>query len=133
MLPALGVAMAVLAWVVIANPPAAPSAAAPVMGSSAPEKSSAERPAAPFAEVQAIVGERCLVCHGAKPTYPGIAQPPKGVVLDNPQGLRQWAQAIRQQVVTDKSMPLNNATNMQPEERAIIDHWISTGAKIPGG
>jgi uncharacterized membrane protein len=56
----------------------------------------AEAPA--FAEVQAIAAARCANCHAARPTFEGIAAPPKGVMLETPQQLRRWAASMRQQV-----------------------------------
>ncbi len=88
------------------------------------------RPAAPFAEVQAIIGTRCLFCHAAKPKMAGLDAPPKGVQLDTPEGIKQWAGAIQQQAVATETMPLGNVTNMQPEERTILGRWIKDGATI---
>jgi uncharacterized membrane protein len=60
----------------------------------------------------------------------GLDAPPKGVQLDNPEGIKQWAAAIQQQAVASQTMPLGNVTNMQPEERTILGRWIAAGATI---
>jgi uncharacterized membrane protein len=80
--------------------------------------------------VQAIVQARCVFCHAAKPKFGGLDAPPKGVRLDEPALIKQWAPVIQQQAVASQTMPLGNVTNMQPEERAILGRWIADGATI---
>jgi uncharacterized membrane protein len=75
-----------------------------------------------FAQVQHIVQERCLLCHAG-------AAASKGVRLDSAPDIVSHAQAIYQQVVVLKAMPLNNATQMTDLERAEIGQWIKDGAK----
>ena len=77
---------------------------------------------ATFADVQAIVGQRCVACHAGE-----AAQ--KGVRLDAPEAIRRHAQAIQQQVVVQKTMPLANATGMTEAERATIARWFAAGAR----
>jgi uncharacterized membrane protein len=78
--------------------------------------------------VRAIVGQRCIVCHSQSPTFPGITQPPAGVILQNADGVVQNAQRIYQQVVVTRIMPLGDATHMTDEERAVISAWVIAGA-----
>lgn len=78
---------------------------------------------ASLAEVQAIMVERCVPCHAAKPTFDGIDRPPKGLVFETPEQTAAHAAEIVQQVVIGKAMPLGNATHMTPEERARIAAW----------
>nr|WP_302474198.1 urate hydroxylase PuuD [Roseococcus sp. MDT2-1-1] len=80
-----------------------------------------------FAEVQAITATRCAACHAARPTFEGIATPPKGVTLERPANLRRWAQAMREQVAS-KAMPPGNLTEMTEEERARLVAWVAAGA-----
>ncbi|OIQ70988.1 hypothetical protein GALL_473970 [mine drainage metagenome] len=75
-----------------------------------------------FAQLQHIVDQRCLMCHQ------GVAAG-KGVRLDNAHDIVSHAQAIYQQVVVLKSMPLNNATQITALERAEIGQWVKEGAK----
>lgn len=84
---------------------------------------SAAAPAAPptFAQVQAIVEQRCTACHHA-----ALAQ--KGVALHTPELIRQHAAQIRQQAVVLRAMPLNNATGMTEAERRLIGAWVEAGA-----
>jgi uncharacterized membrane protein len=86
-------------------------------------------PAAQFAQVKAIVDQRCVACHSARPTQPGFATAPAGIVLDTPDQIRQRAAQIHQQVVELKAMPIGNLTNMTDAERARIAAWFAAGAK----
>lgn len=89
----------------------------------APQASAAAQvqPPVRFAEVQAVVEQRCAMCHNAQ-----LAQ--KNVALHTPQLIRQHAQAVYQQVAVLKLMPLNNATQMTEDERALIERWFEAGA-----
>ncbi len=73
-------------------------------------------------QVHAIVQQRCAMCHNAQ-----IQQ--KNVALHTPELVRQQAQAIYQQTVVLKLMPMNNATQITETERALIAQWFKTGAK----
>ena len=46
-----------------------------------------------------------------------------------PDQVAAHAQAIYQQVVVTKIMPMNNTTGMTDEERALIGRWFQAGAK----
>ncbi|WP_343626206.1 urate hydroxylase PuuD [Roseateles puraquae] len=78
----------------------------------------AAAPAEPvaLAQVQAIAAQRCLACHAGE-----AAQ--KGVRLDSPEGLAAHKVQIYQQVVVQRAMPLNNATGLTEDERALIGRW----------
>jgi uncharacterized membrane protein len=103
----VAVILGVIAWMRPApQPAAAPAAAAP--------------PTA--AEVQAVVTQRCLMCHGAEVQM-------KNVRLDSPELVRQHAQAIYQQVVVARLMPMNNATQITDAERDLIGRWFRAGAR----
>ncbi|WIV96611.1 urate hydroxylase PuuD [Kinneretia aquatilis] len=91
----------------------------------APDASAAAAPApaAPgMAEVQAIVTQRCVMCHNAQ-----LAQ--KGVQLHSPELIRHNAQALYQQAVVQKLMPMNNATQITDAERALLGQWFEAGAQ----
>ncbi|MDN3922753.1 urate hydroxylase PuuD [Roseateles violae] len=70
-----------------------------------------------LAQVQAVVEQRCVMCHNAQ-----LAQ--KGVQLHTPALIEQNAQALYQQAVLQKTMPLNNATGISEEERALLGRWF---------
>ena len=95
-----------------------------------PASSPASTTTVPFATVRAIVTQRCVVCHSAKPTQPGFTAPPKGIAFDTPAEIHANAQLIYQQAVAQRTMPLGNLTHMTPAERATLGAWIKQGAKI---
>ncbi len=80
--------------------------------------------------VQAIVAARCASCHAAKPTFDGISEAPKGVMLESPQQIRRFAAQINQQAVRAEAMPPGNISEITPEERATLGAWIGAGAKL---
>lgn len=73
------------------------------------------------AEVVAIMEQRCVLCHNAQ-----VQQ--KNVALHTPELLKQHAQAVYQQAVVLKLMPMNNATQITDAERAAIQRWYENGA-----
>jgi uncharacterized membrane protein len=83
-----------------------------------------------FAEVNAIVQERCIQCHSSKPTDDVYTAPPNGVKYDTPQEIAAKKDLIMQRVVVTKTMPQNNKTNMTPEERDAIRCWLEQGASL---
>ena len=74
-----------------------------------------------FAEVQNLLAQRCVTCHGA-------AMQMKNVRLDSADEVKKHAQAVYQQVVVLKAMPMNNATQITDAERALIGRWFTAGA-----
>lgn len=69
-------------------------------------------------QVQAVVGQRCAMCHTGE-----AAQ--KGVRLDSAEGLAAHKAQMLQQVVVQRAMPLNNVTAITDEERALIGRWAN--------
>ena len=89
----------------------------------APVATPAPAPAAPaFAQVRAIVKERCQLCHNAQ-----LAN--KGVRLDAPDQILAHAPQLYQQAVVLKAMPLNNATQITETERGVLKQWYEAGAR----
>ncbi len=105
--------VAVLLGLVMWLAPPPPSAAA---------LAAATRPVV-FAQVQAIITQRCTLCHNAE-----VQQ--KGVALHTPALIQQHAQAIYQQAVVQKLMPMNNATQISDDERALLKRWFEAGAML---
>jgi uncharacterized membrane protein len=97
----------------------------------APPRPAAAPRAVDFAQVEAIVHQRCVSCHAAHPTQPGFASAPAGVMLDDAEGIARNAPRIYQQAVQLKAMPLANMTNMTDAERAQIAAWFEAGARTP--
>ena len=112
-----GGGVAVLLGLVMWLAPPPPSAAAVAAAQAA-----ATRPVA-FAQVQAVISQRCTLCHNAE-----VQQ--KGVALHTPALIQQHAQAIYQQAVVQKLMPMNNATQISDDERALLKRWFEAGAKL---
>ena len=77
-----------------------------------------------FGEVQKVLEQRCYLCHGA-------AVQMKNVRLDTPDQVALHAQAVYQQAVVTKIMPMNNATGITEAERALIAQWFRAGAPVP--
>jgi uncharacterized membrane protein len=109
---AIGTALLVGLAVWLAPPP--PTAA---------ERLAATQPAG-FAEAQAVIDQRCVLCHNAQLQH-------KNVALHAPELIVQHAQAIYQQTVVLKLMPMNNATRITEAERALIQRWFESGAPGP--
>ena len=76
-----------------------------------------------YKTVQAVLEQRCHLCHGAQVQM-------KNVRLDSPEGVKLHAQNIYQQAVVTKVMPLNNATGITEVERALIKQWFEGGAAV---
>jgi uncharacterized membrane protein len=105
--------LALAIWLAPAPPSAEALAAA---------KAAASQPAG-YAEVRAVIDQRCALCHNA-------AVQQKNVALHTPELLKQHAQAVYQQSVVLKLMPMNNATQITDAERALIQRWFQAGAPV---
>jgi len=81
-------------------------------------------PLPPAEAVDVVIG-RCSMCHAAEPVWAGIAIAPKGVLLDTPERIARQAEAIRYHAVLTRSMPPNNITGIEPEERRVLAEWLS--------
>ena len=103
-----------LAFWLAPKPPTAEEAAA--------AKAMAAKPVA-YADVRAVIDQRCLMCHNAD-----LAQ--KNVALHTPELLKQHAQAVYQQASVLKLMPLSNATQMTDAERDLVKRWFDAGAPV---
>ena len=76
-----------------------------------------------YLSVQAVLAQRCALCHGAQVQM-------KNLRFDQPESVGLHAQAIYQQVVVQKLMPMNNATQITDAERALIGRWYLAGAPV---
>lgn len=94
---------------------------APAPQSAAQRTAAAQPPT--YAEVRAVIDQRCVVCHNAQVQN-------KNVALHTPELLKQHAQAVYQQTVVLKLMPLNNATQITDAERALVKRWFDSGAPV---
>jgi uncharacterized membrane protein len=74
-----------------------------------------------YAQVQPVFAQRCYLCHGDQVQM-------KNIRLDQPESLKANAQAVYQQAVVTRQMPMNNATGITDDERALIKRWFEGGA-----
>ena len=77
-----------------------------------------------YPQLRDVLQQRCYPCHGAQVQM-------KNLRLDSPAAVKQHAQAIYQQSVIAKTMPLNNATGITDAERALVGRWFQAGAPAP--
>ncbi|UXH77277.1 urate hydroxylase PuuD [Roseateles amylovorans] len=109
--PLLVLVAGLLGGLIVGLKPAPAPAVALAAGSSA-------MPAVPtFDQVRQVVSQRCQSCHNA-------ALAPKRIQLHTPELIEQHAQDIYQQAVVQKAMPLNNATGITDDERALLGRWF---------
>jgi uncharacterized membrane protein len=80
--------------------------------------------AAGYQQVRHVLEQRCFACHGEQVQM-------KNVRLDSAAALKQHAQAVYQQAVVAKTMPMNNSTGITDAERALIGQWFQAGAPVP--
>jgi uncharacterized membrane protein len=78
------------------------------------------------AKAVAIVQQRCVPCHSQNPTREGFDAPPGGVVLDTREQIVDQADAVDEQAVRTKAMPLGNVTGMTDEERETLGAWLDS-------
>jgi uncharacterized membrane protein len=110
----VAVLLGVAIWLAPKPAPVSAGAAAPVA-----ETAASLRP-----QVEAVIAQRCALCHNAN-----LAN--KGVALHTPELVTQHAQAIYQQVVVLKAMPMNNATQITDDDRLLVKRWFEAGAPGP--
>jgi len=91
-------------------------------------KADANLPPVHFAQVEPIFQQRCETCHSAKPTDSVYKAPPKGVMLDTPDQIKNMAQQIYRMAVLTHTMPQGNKTGMTQDERDLVGRWIAGGA-----
>lgn len=120
---AAGAAMVALSMLGVETPQA--RAAAPANAMDAIASVVAPR----IGDVEDIVSDRCAVCHAKAPSWPGLAAPPKGVVLESRAQIAAWAHDIAAQAVWTHAMPPPGANiPMGDDERRTLGLWIAAGA-----
>jgi uncharacterized membrane protein len=76
-----------------------------------------------FAQVRPVIEQRCAMCHNEQVIS-------KGVQLHTPELIAKNAQAIYQQAVVLKAMPMNNATQITDAERSLLGRWFEAGSPL---
>ena len=89
----------------------------------APSTAAAAPASVGYAELKPVIEQRCAMCHGE-------ALASKNVRLDSPEELKKHSQTVYQQVVVSKLMPMNNATGLTEDERALFAQWFKQGAPV---
>ncbi|RVT48085.1 urate hydroxylase PuuD [Rubrivivax albus] len=87
----------------------------------APKPAAAVAAPVTWPAVQAVIEQRCVLCHGEQVQN-------KNVALHTPALVQQHALAVYQQVAVLKLMPMNNATQITEAERDLIRRWYEAGA-----
>jgi len=87
-----------------------------------PVSASADTSPVGLTQVQAILDQRCVSCHGAQVQM-------KNVRLDSADAVLANAQNIYQQAVVLRQMPMNNATAITEQERLALGRWFLAGPK----
>jgi uncharacterized membrane protein len=116
-------------WIPVTGAAALAALGFAIRPSSGPSAPVAAKGRVPFAVVQAIVADRCVPCHSAHPSNSAFTTAPKGVRFDTAEEIAAQAQAIDQQAVISKAMPLGNLTGMTQGERDLLAAWIEQGAR----
>src|SRR5688572_10833494 len=61
-----------------------------------------------FPAVAQVVATRCPMCHTAEPVWPGVAEAPKNIILDNEVAVANHAREIAMQAGYSRAMPPGN-------------------------
>jgi uncharacterized membrane protein len=101
----------------------APLAPPPASANGAAQADAMPSEAIGYKTVQAVLEQRCYLCHGA------LVQM-KNVRLDSPEAVQTHARNLYQQAVVARNMPFNNATHITDAERALIGKWFTDGASV---
>lgn len=121
-------AVAVVLFIIIAwlsSGPKLPGAAGEAVASRTAESFLS---ASHFEAASLTVQTRCAMCHTAEPAWPGVYQAPKNVILDNDNAIASHATEIVMQAGYAHAMPPGNASEMTPEERALLVAWFREGS-----
>ena len=82
-----------------------------------------------FPAVRDTVLGRCSMCHAAEPAWEGIAQAPKGVLLDSDAAIAENAREIYLQAGRSHAMPPGNVTGITAGERALLAAWFEDAGR----
>ena len=123
----IAVIVAVIVWLGPKSSTTSSATSSPAVTSAASGASAAVAPAAANGAVPTavtkIIEQRCVMCHGEQVQM-------KNVRLDSAENLQKNKAMVYQQVVVTKQMPMNNATQITDDERALIGRWFQSGAKL---
>ena len=87
-----------------------------------------------FEDVSWTIPGRCAMCHAREPSWPGIRQAPRGILLETPADIARAAREIYLQAGVTTAMPPANVSYMEEDERALIRRWYrAAGEDVPFG
>ena len=72
------------------------------------------------------------MCHSTAPSWPGVLEAPKHVILDNPAGIASRAKDIAMEAGFSHAMPPGNLSQITDDERALIVAWYRSTNKGRG-
>ena len=90
----------------------------------APSRNVASTAAVSTAQIASVIETRCASCHAARPTQPGFAAPPAGLVLESPHEIELNASRIFTTTVLTRTMPIANLTGITEDERELLAAWF---------
>jgi uncharacterized membrane protein len=85
-----------------------------------------------FEQVTNVIEGRCSMCHSTAPSWPGVLEAPKHVILDNPAGIASRAKDIAMEAGFSHAMPPGNLSQITDDERALIVAWYRSTNKGRG-
>jgi uncharacterized membrane protein len=117
--PFAAVGAALIFCVIVAMSPAAQQIATSIAAADAHSTLGNEQKSPSDADlsIQTIMTQRCVGCHG-----PQVQM--KNLRVDGAAAIEQNAQAIYQQVVVTRQMPMNNSTGITQAERDAVKAWF---------
>lgn len=118
-------ALLLLATVIWMTAPDIPSANGQSFETGSGSASTAISPITSTQDVAALLKQRCVLCHAAKPEFAGFAVAPLGIELDTEAKLLQHAERVYQTASVIRSMPLGNMTQMTASERKQVANWYA--------
>jgi len=84
-----------------------------------------------FPQVAELVYSNCAMCHAQEVFWPGIAAPPRGVMLDTDARIAGQARAIYINAGVSHAMPPGNFSFLDDSDRHLIRQWyreVTAGA-----
>lgn len=83
-----------------------------------------------FKQVQAVIQQRCVVCHSAHPTITHFGPTPGGVSFEIAENIQHLSERIKVRAVVTKTMPLANLSHITDDERELLGRWVAQGAHL---
>jgi uncharacterized membrane protein len=82
-----------------------------------------------FEDISWTIPGRCAMCHAREPSWPGIRQAPRGILLETPADIARAAREIYLQAGVTRAMPPANLSYMEEDERQMIRDWYRNATR----